>query len=106
MVVSGPYSMPAGTNGAMGPYSMPGESTGESTSKMQGLLNSLKNPAIQKVLLQGGIGLIKNAQEKKQAEEKQLMEMLGQMNPAQSLQGLQSSFGMPNMQSINGLLGR
>jgi len=47
-----------------------------------------------------------NAQKRKQSQQDQLLAMLGQMNPAQNLQGLQSSFGMPNMQSVNGLLGR
>ena len=47
------------------------------------------------------------ATKNKQAEEEQnLLNMIGGMNPGQNLQGLQSNFGMPNMQSVNGLLGR
>lgn len=103
VIASGPYSMPAGTNGAVGPYSMPGEET-------DGLLSSLRSklgsPEMQQAMLKGGLGMIQNAQKRKQSQQDQLLAMLGQMNPAQNLQGLQSSFGMPNMQSVNGLLGR
>ena len=104
VIASGPYSMPAGTNGAVGPYSMPGE---EATGGLLGSLRSkLGTPEMQQAMLKGGLGMIENAQKRKQSQQEQLLKMLGQMNPGQGLQGLQSSFGMPNMQSVNGLLGR
>ncbi len=57
-------------------------------------------------LIQAGTSLY-GANKNKQAEEEQnLLNMIGGMNPAQNLQGMQSGFGMPNMQSVNGLLGR
>jgi hypothetical protein len=105
-IPQGAYSMPAGTNGAVGAYSM----MPEQANGLGGLLNNLKSklntPEMQQAMLKGGLGMIENAQKRKQSQQDQLLEMLGQMNPAQNLQGMQSSFGMPNMQSVNGLLGR
>jgi len=103
VIASGPYSMPAGTNGAVGPYSMPGE---ETSGLLSSLRSKLGSPEMQQAMLKGGLGMIQNAEKRKQSQQDQLLAMLGQMNPAQNLQGLQSSFGMPNMQSVNGLLGR
>lgn len=57
-------------------------------------------------LIQAGTSLYGASKDKKAAEEENLLNMIGQANPGQNLQGLQSSFGMPNMQAVNGLLGR
>lgn len=101
----GTSSMPAGTNGAIGPYSMPGETKSIPEGMLGNLRNALKTPEMQKALLQGGLSMIENAQKRKQAEEEQLLKML-QQNPAEGLQGAQMGFSIPNMQSVNGLLGR
>lgn len=57
-------------------------------------------------LIQAGASMYGASQNKEAEEEQNLLNMLGGMNPGQNLQGLQSNFGMPNMQSVNGLLGR
>ena len=57
-------------------------------------------------LIQAGTSLYGASKNKQAEEEQNLLNMLGQMNPSQGLQGMQSNFGMPNMQSVNGLLGR
>lgn len=62
--------------------------------------------AILPSLIQAGTSLYGASKNKKAAEEENLLNMINQANPAQNLQGLQSSFGMPNMQSVNSLLGR
>jgi hypothetical protein len=57
-------------------------------------------------LIQAGTSMYGANKNKESQEEQNLLNMLGQMNPSQGLQGMQSNFGMPNMQSVNGLLGR
>ena len=57
-------------------------------------------------LIQAGASMYGANKNKQAEEEKNLLNMIGGMNPGQNLQGLQSNFGMTNMQSVNGLLGR
>lgn len=57
-------------------------------------------------LIQAGASMYGANKNKESQEEQNLLNMIGQMNPAQNLQGMQTGFGIPNMQSVNGLLGR
>jgi hypothetical protein len=57
-------------------------------------------------LIQAGASMYGANKQKEATDEGNLLNMIGGMNPAQNLQGMQSGFGMPNMQSVNGLLGR
>ena len=57
-------------------------------------------------LIQAGASMYGASKNNQAEEEQNLLNMIGGMNPGQNLQGLQSNFGMPNMQSVNGLLGR
>lgn len=62
--------------------------------------------AILPALIQGGASMYAANKQKEATDEGNLLNMIGGMNPAQNLQGMQTGFGMPNMQSVNGLLGR
>lgn len=56
-------------------------------------------------LIQAGTSMYGANQNRKAQEEQDLLNKLIQ-NPAEGLQGAQMGFSIPNMQSVNGLLGR
>lgn len=57
-------------------------------------------------LIQAGASMYGANKDKEATQQGNLLNMISQMNPAQNLQGMQTGFGMPNMQSVNSLLGR
>ena len=62
--------------------------------------------AVLPALIQAGASMYGANKQKEATDEGNLLNMIGGMNPAQNLQGMQTGFGMPNMQSVNSLLGR
>jgi hypothetical protein len=62
--------------------------------------------AVLPALIQAGASMYGANKQKEATDEGNLLNMIGGMNPAQNLQGMQTGFGIPNMQSVNGLLGR
>jgi len=98
----GAYSLIPGMAGAdpnaVGPYSMVSDDLEKEPW--------YKNSEVQNALLNAGISTGGSLLSYLQQKKANGLQMLGGMNPAASMQGLNTGFAIPGMQQVNSLLGR